>query len=273
MKAIIFMLTLLILHLSASDTLVFGAISTVEAELMKTKLTPLINYIQNKTGKTIEFQTGYNYSDTIAKFATGEFDIGYIGPSPYIKAKKINPDSLNIIAKLKNSAKSSFESVIISKKGSSISKLDDLIDKRFAFGSPNSTLSHYVPMDMLIKKQLVHKLKCYDFLGRHDRVAQYVIMGRYDTGAIKKSIAQKYSKYLQVVATSRTFPDFMIVANPKIGKEVLDKLENAILGLKDRDILKSLKDSAIGFEKAKDSDYDELRIIMKNVDEFEKRTH
>ena len=271
MKAIIFTLILLISHLSASDSLVFGTISTVEAELMQKKLMPLMNYIQNKTGKTIEFQTGYDYADTIEKFANGTFDIGYIGPSPYVKAKEIDSNCLTIVAKLKNSTQDSFESVIISKKGSPISKLDDLKDKRFAFGSPNSTLSYYVPMDILIKNQLVHKLKSYDFLGRHDRVAQYVIMGKYDVGAIKKSIADKYSKYLQVVALSKTFSDFMIVANPKIEKEVLKKLEKAILSLKDRDILKSLKNSAIGFEKAKDSDYDELRIIMKNVDKFEKK--
>ncbi len=268
MKTIIFIFIFLISHLIASDKLIFGAISTVEAELMKKKLMPLMNYIQSKTGKTIEFQTGYDYADTIEKFANGTFDIGYIGPSPYVKAKKINPNSLTIVAKLKNSTQDSFKSVIISKKGSSISKLEDLNDKRFAFGSPNSTLSYYVPMSMLIDNKLVHKLKHYDFLGRHDRVAQYVIMGKYDAGAIKKSVADKYSKYLQVVALSKTFPDFMIVANPKIEKEILEKLKKAILTLKDKNILKSLKNSAIGFEKAKDDDYDDLRIIMNHVDEF-----
>ncbi len=268
MKLIIFTLIFSFYQALASDKLIFGAISTIEPDLMEKKLFPIINYLEMATGKKIEFQTGYNYTDTINKFADGTFDIGYIGPAPYLKTKKINPNSIEIIAGLVNTEDKPFQSVLISKKGSSIQKINDIKNHRFAFGSPKSTLSYFVPMDMLIKSKVIKKVERYDFLGRHDKVAQYVIMGKYDAGAVKKSIADKYSKYLQVVAQSQALPDFIIVSNKSLEKEIVKKIKNALLNLRDTEILKSLKKSALKFEEREDNDYDNLRLIMNNVNNY-----
>ncbi|WP_294965579.1 phosphate/phosphite/phosphonate ABC transporter substrate-binding protein, partial [Sulfurimonas sp.] len=265
MKLITCIFIILALNLGASEKLIFGAISTIEPKLMKEKLLPIIKYLEESTGREIEFQTGYNYVDTINKFANGTFDFGYIGPSPYIKTKIINKDAINIILGLKNSNNNPFKSVLTSKKDSSIEGLKDIKNHSFAFGSPESTLSYFVPMDMLIRANVIKKIKKYDFLGRHDKVAQYVIMGRYDAGAVKQSIAQKYSKYLQVIAKSNSLPDFLIVSGSSLDKKLVKKIKNALLNLKDKKILGSLKKSAIGFEERKNSDYDELRGIMKRV--------
>ena len=265
MKLIIFVLILLISQTIASDKLIFGAISTIEPDLMKKKLSPVMKYLEKATGKKIEFQTGYNYNDTINKFADGTFDIGLIGPAPYVKTKTINPDSINIIAGLKNAPGKPFQSVIISKKGSSILKLSDIKNHRFAFGSPQSTLSYFVPMDMLINAKVIKKIKRYDFLGRHDKVAQYVIMGKYDVGAVKKSVADKYSKYIQIVESSKPLADFMIVSSSSLDQKLVNKIKNALLSLKDIKTLSLLKKSIVGFEERQDSDYDDLREIILNV--------
>ena len=265
MKAILFILIISLSHLIASDKLIFGAISTVEPDLMEKKLLPIMNYLEEVTGKRVVFQTGYNYTDAINKFADGTFDIGYIGPAPYLKTKTINPDSINIIAGLKNADNRPFQSVIISKRGSSILKLNDLKNHRFAFGSPQSTLSYFVPMNMLIEANIIKNLERYDFLGRHDKVAQYVIMGKYDAGAVKKSVADKYSKYLQIIDRSKPLADFMIVANSSLDKQLIKQIKDALIDLKDPKILHSLKESAVGFQERIDSDYNDLRVIIENV--------
>ncbi len=251
------------------DTLIFGAIATIEPHLMEKKLTPLMHKIEKATGKKVVFQTGYDYDDTINKFANATFDIGYIGPIPYIKAVLKNPKGLRILAGIKNSQKKPFRSVIISKKDSRFKTLQDLKDSRFAFGSPNSTLSYYVPKYMLYKADMLNQLRTYHFLGRHDKVAQYVIMGKYDAGALKQSVATKYAKYIQVIATSKAYPGFMIVANSSMDKELVEKIRAVLFNPKNATILKSVKKSAIGFEKRKDSDYNELRKIMKVIESLE----
>jgi phosphonate transport system substrate-binding protein len=270
MRRYIFTLLLLSLELFASERLVFGAISTVEPELMQQHLSPAMKYIEKVTGKKVVFQTGYDYDDTIEKFAKGQFDIGYIGPVPYIKAKRIDPESLNILARLKNAQSKPFQSVIITRKNSTLNTLEDIDQHTFAFGSPQSTLSYYVPMDMLIRTGSISRLQSYNFLGRHDKVAQYVIMGKYDLGAVKNSVAQVYSKYIKVVQKSAALPDFLMVSSSKLDKDTSKKIQDALLSLENKDILKAFKSSAVGFESAKDSDYNELRDVVKRVEEYVK---
>ena len=127
-----------------ADVLTFGVISPVNPQIVKQQVTPLMQKISEITKQDVVFKTGYDYADTIKKFADGTFDIGLIGPAPYVKAQKINPDALEILAGIKNSDLSPFRSVIISKKGSQFLHYKDLKNQKFAFGSPNSTLSFFV---------------------------------------------------------------------------------------------------------------------------------
>jgi len=269
MKDLFIVILLLMSHIQASERLIFGAISTVDPEIMKKNMQPLLRYLEEVTGREIEFQTGYDYYSTIEKFVDGTFDFGYIGPAPYIRAKNMDSDSLSICAGLQNRSGDYFHSVIVSKKGSEILTIRDLNDARFAFGSPASTLSYYVPMQMLIDSKVIDEIHHYDFLGRHDIVAQYVIMGKYDAGAIKESVALKYASYLQIIARSEDIPDFMIVVSSKMDKALALKIQQALYNLKDPEILGSIKTSAIGFTPRLDSDYDNLRHIMKKVSIYE----
>ena len=130
----------------------------------------IVPYFESLIYKGIKIDGEWKFHQN-DKFTDGTFDIGLIGPAPYIRAKSINPDALKIIVGIKNSEKSPFRSVIISKKGSKFLKYSDLKGKKFAFGSPESTLSYYVPKSMLINSNTIKELKYYDLLGRHDRVA------------------------------------------------------------------------------------------------------
>jgi phosphonate transport system substrate-binding protein len=261
---LLFLTFILSIKLFAIESLQFGVISTVEPSIMKKRVTPLIQAIEKEIGVKIIFQTGYDYSDTINKFADGSFDIGLIGPAPYIKASQIMPDSLEILAGIKNSKKDPFRSVIISKKGSQFLHYKDLEGETFAFGSPNSTLSYYVPKYMLCNANTLQKLQKYNFLGRHDKVAQYVIMGKFAAGAIKQSVANKYAKYLQVIDISEDMPGFMIVANKHLEKKTREKIKHFLLNMKDLSALKKIKKTAIGFEPRYDYQYNTLRKIMQD---------
>jgi len=269
----IFFIVPQLLFAQANDakTLIFGAISPIEVHLMQEKLTPLIRHLEKSSGYRIIFKSGYSYQDTIDRFSDGRFDIGFIGPSPYIRSQQKNPDALELLAQIKNEPKTKSKSIIFTKKGSSISNINDLEGKTFAFGSKDSTLSYYVPMNLLLQNNLTKRLEKYHFLGKHDRVAQYVIMGKYDAGAIKKSVAQRYSKFIKPIAMSEDFPEFAIVAQKSLDPELKERIKKSLLELKDLSITKSMQDSAVGFKEIKDSDYNELRVLMRNVDDHIKK--
>jgi len=263
----ILVLFILLSSLLLSDTLKFGVISTVDVQIMEKKMQPLIDYLEKKVGHTVVFHTGRDYEDTINKFSDNTYDFGYIGPAPYVLAtsKKKN---LKILAGLETNNEKTFSSAIIVKKDSNIRSIKQLADKTIAFGSPSSTLSYYVPKYILIKEGMASKISDEYFLGAHDRVAEYVIMGRYDAGGVKKSVAKMYEKYIDVIKVSEPIYDFCIVANTNLDSKIQTDIQKALLELKDKQILSSIKQGATGFGFREDSDYDNLRSIMKEVQEY-----
>jgi len=258
-------LILLLTNLLFSDTLSFGAISTVDKSVMEKKLTPLMEYISKIISKDLKFKTGFDYTDTIEQFKNGHYDLGFIGPSPFIIASHDTKNQLQIIVGLNNKCHGNFHSVIVVRKDSDIKTLSDLEGKSFAFGSPKSTLSYFMPMNLLQKNNIDKKLSHYDFLGKHDKVAKYIIMGKYDAGGIKASVAKKYSKYLKVIKRTIHVPDFVIVASSKIPKKTVEKLKKALLKPEAQKLAQFIKPSATGFRLRKYSDYEELKEIMIKV--------
>jgi phosphonate transport system substrate-binding protein len=254
------------LYLNAKDTLYFGAITTIRPEIVKKHFQPLLDYLSEKLDKKVIFATGLNYDDTIDKFVKGIFDLGYIGPSPYILATRKDKNALKLLAGVETNNEPYFYAIIVARKDSNISKLEDLAGKRFAFGSRRSTLSFYLPFYMLEKRGLIEKLKYYDILGRHDIVAKNVIMGNYDAGGIKESVANKYQRYLKRVAVSEPIVDFAIVAHRSMDSNLSKEIQKILFELKDKKILNSIKKGMTGFGPRKDSDYDKLREIMNIVD-------
>ncbi len=249
-----------------SDTLSFGVISTVDKNIMKKNLTPLMNYISKTISKDLKFESGFDYIDTIENFRSGKYDLGYIGPSPYVIATSNIKNPIKIIAGLNNKHGGHFHSVIIVKKGSNVKCLADLEGKTFAFGSPQSTLSYFMPMDLLQKNYIDDKISNFVFLGQHDRVAKYIIMGKYHAGAIKESVAKKYKRYIDIIKTTDEVPDFVIVASAKMPNSLVKKIQEALLKPEAQKLASYIKPSATGFKLRKHNDYNELKRIMLKVD-------
>lgn len=247
-------------------TLRFGVIATISVAQMQERLGPLLHRLEEVTGHSIEFGSGYDYADTIEKFASGVYDLGYIGPAPYVEVMRRNPHSLWIAAALDSGSSDDFRSAVVVKKGSSIVSLSDLAGKRFAFGSPDSTLSYYVPMKMLMDAGVDRLLGRYDFLGRHDRVASYVIMGKYDAGALKLDVARSYGTHLHIIAVSPSESDFLIVCSSVMEPKLRETIQKALLSLHDQEVLRAIKPSLEAFVPRSDSDYDALRALIESVE-------
>lgn len=246
----------------SAETLMFGAIATVNPHIVEKRFQPLFAYLEEKLGRKIVFETAPTYDRTIEDFINGRYDIGWIGPSPYVIAMNEAPGSLKLIAALKGTKGSMFHGVVIVRKDAPFTALNDLKSKKFAFGSPNSTLSYYVPKHMLQQAGVYHALRAKQFFGRHDKVVKQVIMGKSDAGGVKQSVASKYSKYVKVIAKSEPIPDFAIVCRHDLDAKLQQSLTEALLELKDLKALRSIKKDAIGFEPRKPDDYLHLKHIM-----------
>ena len=105
----------------------------------------------------------------------------------------------------------------------------------------------------------------HNLLYRHDRVAKNVIINRYDAGAVKASVYEKYSRFLKPLARSDEFQDFVVVCRNGFPREKRRRLEEALLSLRDAEVLHAFKTGAVGFVPATKSQFANLGPIIERV--------
>lgn len=242
----------------------FGTLSIIDPSVLAQKMTPVRVYLSKCLHDDVFLELGRDYKETMDKLVTGDLDIGFIGPAPYVKIR----DDVDIVATLVSHGNPFFYSVIVVRKDSEITTLSELAGKKFAFGSPCSTLSFYVPAHILHTHNMLSKLDDYNFLGKHDRVAKNVILGKYDAGGIKESVYLQYQSYLKILYKSDPFYDFAVVVRKKFDPSLKNRLETSLLNLKDPFVLGAFKPGATGFIKGQKSDYEDIARIIEEIDQL-----
>lgn len=250
--------------LNAMSQIKFGALSIIDQAVLAQRMAPITVYLSNALHDPVCLKLGRDYKDTMDKLSDGVLDIGFIGPVPYVKIK----DHVELVATIVSEGKPFFKSVIIVRKDSEITTLSGLAQKNFAFGSPYSTLSFYVPAHILHTQGVLSHLENYNFLGQHDRVAKNVILGAYDAGAVKESVYLEYQNYLKILYKSEPYYDFVVVVRKNFDPGLKRLLETSLLNLKDPSVLTAFKPGATGFIKGDDANYEQITHIIEEIDQL-----
>ncbi|MGD8592948.1 MAG: phosphate/phosphite/phosphonate ABC transporter substrate-binding protein [Gammaproteobacteria bacterium] len=232
--------------------------------------TPLAGYLSEKLGEPFTIHIATDYDSHIESIGTNKFGIGYLGPASYVKLVA-KYGKKRILGRQAIDGKPVFQGKIITRQDSKIAGLADLRGKRFAFGDPNSTMSHLVPRYMLLEAGIsVHDLAEYEFLGNHTNVALGVLSGSFDAGAVKEAIFYKYeSRGLKAIATTPALSEHLFVASDNLPESTFKLLRSALLeahqseqGLR---AIRAIKSNITAFVPAQDSDYDNLRRILSTL--------
>lgn len=265
------LLLLLPITCFAGEQLIIGVHPYKSPSILIDKFQPLAKYLSQKLSVPIEIVISKNYEMHIDSISKNKFDIAYLGPASYVKlteqvAKK------NILAKQRVNGKAHFKGVIIVRQDSNIKSLADLNKKSFAFGDPSSTMSHLVPRYMLIKAGVsVKELKQHRFYGSHDNVALAVLTGDTDAGAVKEAVYNKYkSRGLRALKFTPDISEHLFVSTSKMNNMLADEVRSLLLNMNsnnniEKTIFSSIKPGIDGFVTAKDSDYENLRDILRVV--------
>ena len=198
-------------------------------------------------------------------------DIAYLGPVSYIRIRD-KYGSKPLLAKLEVNGDPFFHGMIIARKDSGINALTDLAGKSFAFGDPESTMSHIVPRGMLRNAGITTaSLQRYNFLYSHHNVALAVLGGYFDAGGVKEEVFYEFEKKgLKMVAKSPPIPEHLFVTRSTLPQELIEQIRFHLLNIgksPDKEtILNSLKASVTDLVPVVDHDYDSLRDILKNLD-------
>lgn len=255
---------------AAKDKLIMGVHPYKSVTELHSMFKPIADYISQKIGMPVELQFGKTYEDTANKLGAGSFDFCFISPTIY--AKFAHQYNYKPLAQIVNDGRPSFYGVIVVKKGSGIKSIKDLKGKTFVFGDRNSTLTHVVPLYMLMNNGIhLSDLSKYSFVGSHDNVALNVAVGTFSAAGLMPDIAEKYlPQGLEVIAKSPQLPEHVFAAAPSLDNETVKKLQEAILSMPP-DVYKKIKGSLTGLQKFNNKDFNVLRTILKTVEkELEK---
>ncbi len=263
-------LTVPLLAAAQEKTLVFGLQPLEKPAKMFEMYQPLVQYLEKELGRPIRLEVGKDYDEAIRNFQSGAYDLGMIGPAPYLMAIKTNPaggSPFQLLGTIATDGKPHYQAVIfVSKDNRQIKTLKDLDGKKFAFGSRRSTLSFYLPAKMLMDGGAMDKLESHAFLGKHDAVVNAVVGGHMDAGAIKDSIAVENQDKIRVIATSEPLWDFLLVAHRGMDPKLAQKLRSLALGLKNPEILEKINPGTTGFLPTDHRNYEPLGRLMDEVD-------
>ena len=231
------------------------------------RFTPLAEYLSKRLGRDVIIEVSKDY-ETHIKQTCKRYDISFMGPVSYLKMVKLCGEKPPL-ARLQINGKPTFRGVIFVRKTSPIMTLKDLKGKRFAFGDPNSTMGHLVPIYMLIKAGIkLDMLSGYSFISNHENVVLGVLSGDYDAGAVMIDVFKSYeSRGLRAIAYSPIISEHIFVAGNNIDEPTAKKFRNALMELnKNLSVLTPIKKDITGLSPASLKDYDMLSKILSELD-------
>lgn len=232
---------------------------------------PLIDYLQRKTGATIEFTVPTSYAAVVEAITSDKVDIAYLGGFTYVQASSragVKP----LVQRLQDK---NFHSRFITQPDSSIQSLADLKGHTFAFGDVNSTSGHLMPSYYMrhehVDPAVIDKAT---FTGGHDATALAVANKKVDAGAMDELVLDKMLKtgkvstsQIRVFYTTPPFFDYVWAARKGLDPQLAEKFSQALLKLDaanpaDKQILDLLNAQKYGV--ANESDYSKLRQAAKD---------
>jgi phosphonate transport system substrate-binding protein len=259
---------------AAHAALTWTAIPDANAESLKLKYDPVSAYLSEKLGVDVIYKPVADYKASVEGFKSGDIQLAWFGGLTGVQAREA-VDGANAIAQGAEDPK--YKSYFIAHKDTGIEPSEDfpmaLADHAFTFGSESSTSGRLMPEYFI--RQTTKKgpkeffQKGFSFSGAHDKTALMV-----EAGTEVKAGALSYKKYDSMVAkgeidpevcrivwTTPTYEDYNFTAHPRLeemfGAGFTDKLQAALIGMKDKALLDAFPRSAL--IPAKNEDFAKIK--------------
>jgi phosphonate transport system substrate-binding protein len=225
---------------------------------------PLTLYLGGVLERPVRLVIASTYDEQIAMIADGRADLAYIGPTPYVEARKRAP--IRILAGEAERGQAFYQSAIVTRANSGIQTLAGLKGKRVAFGAAISMSSTVAPMLMLAQAGVkLSDLAGHAQLDRHERVALAVLHGDFDAGGLRLDIAREYlPRGLRILSISQPLPPHLIAASTAFPADMAQRVQTALLHPDEtgQQAFLALGD-AISFAAVEDAHYQVVRRMLK----------
>jgi len=268
-KISVISLLLLSIPSLAEDTsppaLTLGIHPYLSPQTLTQRFTPLAKYLSNQLQRPVNLRIASNYAEHIRYIGTDQLDIAYMGPASYVKTVAEYGEKPTL-ACLEVNHRTWFQGVIISRTDHPAKQLSDLEGAHFAFGDPHSTMSHLVPRYMLMEAQVINGLNSR-FLGSHSNVAEAVLMGDFDAGAVKEAVFHAHkTNGLKALAWTPKLSEHLFIARSTLPTALIEQLRLILKDLHQQPngpaILHAIKPTITRLMPVKPTAYENLKKIM-----------
>jgi phosphonate transport system substrate-binding protein len=258
-----------------------GLIPTEGGADIIARFEPLMTHLEKTLGVEVEPFSASDYAGIITAMAHNHIDFAYFGPKSYTEASaRANAEALAV--ELDKSGARGYHGIIITKKGSGITTLDDALNKgyTFSFTDPNSTSGCLVPSVLFYRdletppEQLFKEVS---FSGSHGASILAVKNGKIDVASTNNI---DLDRMLEKGAAS--MDDFNIIwrselipGAPMCGrKDLPQSLKAAFIGAlmlfnRDKEGVEKLQNG--GYAPVDDSMYDVIRYMKRLKAELQKK--
>lgn len=256
------------------NTLVFGVVpDSVDTE---TNYQPLMDYIADLTGKTVEYHESTDYAALIEAAVAGKVDVASFSGFTYVTATN-NGAKLTPISSIvtDEGQEPGYYSQAIIPVDSDIKSLEDFKGKKVCFVDPSSTSGYLFPSYNLIEAGIDPKTDITPvFAGKHDVSVTKVGEGvECEVGFAEDSEVEKSDK-VKVVAETMV-PGAPLVYSSTLPEEVSKQLVDGLSEVTIDDIIAAGIDSAdsdsfrsvfYATKPVDDAYYDLIRDICKETE-------
>lgn len=244
--------------LAQEKTYSFGVVPQQSAKKLAKLWTPVLKHIGQQTGVKLQFKTAKNIPEFEKRLADGEYDFSYMNPYHFTVFNS-NP-GYKAVARRKDQP---IRGIMVVKKDSTISSVDELNDKKLAFPSPAAFAASVLPRAMLNKKNINFEKK---YVSSHDSVYLNVAKGLFTSGGgvmrTFNNTSPKVKEQLKVLWKSPGYTPHAIANHPRVPEDVVKAIQTAMLAMsQDPEANKLLKKLKIkkGLIAATDEDWDDVR--------------
>lgn len=244
---------------SAEESYSFGIVPQQAGNKLSKKWTPILKYLEEKTGYKLRFATTRNIPTFEKRLAAGKYDIAYMNPYHYTQFH--DASGYEAFAKAKNKR---LKGILVVRKDSPYKDIKELDDVELAFPS-NAFAANLVPRAVFNRMDQSIDAK---YVSSHDSVYRNVARGRYPAGGgvmrTFNNTSAEYRDQLRVLWKTDGYTPHAFAAHPRVPKEAIEKIQQAMLEM-DQDpygkrLLKSIR--LKGVENGQNAEWDDVRALQ-----------
>lgn len=254
------------------QSITFATVPTEGSQDATARFRPMVEHMQNRLGINVIFRNGADYAAVTVAMQNRQVDVAYFGPASYLDAEdRANAEALVREDSIRNGQ--GYYSLLIVRKGSPITNVQQARGQDFAFVEPASTSGFRVPMFNFCTKLNVEPAQFFGriiFAGTHENVILGVAQGRIPMGATNDlSLTQAVDRGavkaddVTVVYRSDLIPSSPIAVRKDMPQSLKNALRQVITEMSNNATLKAwLADQGLkGFVPSTPNDYRDFRQV------------